>query len=972
MELTRLDHTRNAPRELSALADLGQETDRSVHRVSLHEQGTLWLVRSGELDLFVVEGHDGPWHHVGRVPSGTAFLSPPPGLGPELVVRPLPGSRLSRIPLHEVSAAIGPPGENEPALEALTEGIGRGLSLLMGFVREGLPPQEFETLEPGTEAALADNLCARPVDGPVWLEVVSGEVRISDDQDAPGFTRGEILILGRRDWITATTAARVRVHTLRDFPDPARLWPVARLLEDRLLRMGGRAVERRRQHEERRINAGRKANLAAAAQADRLLGGALGTSGHALSRLVLPDEDATTAACRIVAQAMGIDVPRHETPAPPLQTGPIEQWARHSRLRSRVVALDGRWWRRNIGPLIGHVAETRAPVALLWRRGGYEAVDPVSGSVTVVDRRTAPVVAPQAVMLYRPLPEGPIGKRALVRAGLRGAGGDIRAVVVTMLIAVALSTLVPVGTGIVLGRFVPNAENTMIIQASAVILMAVAASAAFGIIQNLALLRLEGRFEATLQTLVWDRLLRLPAGFFKRWSTGELSRAALGVSDIRATLMGISSSVPYHAAVALVNFGVLLWISVPLGLLAAVFAAVGMATFALLAKAQMTWQTKSLLQGYRLTDKVFQMLRGLPKLRVAAAEGRAYADWAATFSQQKDMQKRIGRHQNAITVFNAGFPPLCLLVFFVTTSNTPDAISIPGFLTYNASLTLMLTSLAQVTGGITSAIAVIPMFLRLQPILTELMESSDSSTAPGELSGDIEVSHLTFGYARNLPPVLDGVSFRVRPGEFLAVVGASGSGKSTLLRLLLGFEKPDAGTVLYDGQDLSSLDSGAVRRQCGVVLQQVQHSNGSILQAITGGLNYSLDEAWEAAELAGLREDIEAMPMTMHTYIGDTSTLSGGQRQRLAIAHALIRRPRMLFFDEATSALDNATQQIVTRATKQLKATRIVIAHRLSTVMDADKIIVLSQGRVVQYGPPGELLADSAGLFHQLVHRQMQ
>jgi ABC-type bacteriocin/lantibiotic exporter with double-glycine peptidase domain len=299
-------------------------------------------------------------------------------------------------------------------------------------------------------------------------------------------------------------------------------------------------------------------------------------------------------------------------------------------------------------------------------------------------------------------------------------------------------------------------------------------------------------------------------------------------------------------------------------------------------------------------------------------------------------------------------------------------LSVPGFLTFNASLTLMLASLTQVTGGVASAVSIIPMFTRLRPILQEPLETSAVSIAPGELSGDVEVSHLTFGYSKDAPPVLDDVSFRVRRGEFVAVVGASGGGKSTLLRMLLGFEKPDTGTVLYDGQDLSSLDSAAVRRQCGVVLQQVQPFSGSLFEAITGNLNYSMDEAWAAAELAGLRQDIEAMPMNMHTFINDASTLSGGQRQRLAIAHALIRRPRILFFDEATSALDNATQRTVTEATRQLRATRIVIAHRLSTVMDADKILVLSQGKVAQFGSPASLLADPDGLFHQLVRRQMQ
>lgn len=190
--------------------------------------------------------------------------------------------------------------------------------------------------------------------------------------------------------------------------------------------------------------------------------------------------------------------------------------------------------------------------------------------------------------------------------------------------------------------------------------------------------------------------------------------------------------------------------------------------------------------------------------------------------------------------------------------------------------------------------------------------------------------------------------------------------------MLIGFDRPTSGGVLYDGQDLGSLDQAAVRRQCGVVLQNAQPFTGSILDCICGAELHTLEEAWEAAEMAGLAEDIRRMPMGMHTVLSDGGgTVSGGQRQRLMIAQALIRRPRILFFDEATSALDNETQRVVIESTRALRATRVVIAHRLSTVLDADRVIVMSDGRIAQQGPPAELLADTGGLFHELVRRQI-
>lgn len=265
------------------------------------------------------------------------------------------------------------------------------------------------------------------------------------------------------------------------------------------------------------------------------------------------------------------------------------------------------------------------------------------------------------------------------------------------------------------------------------------------------------------------------------------------------------------------------------------------------------------------------------------------------------------------------------------------------------------------------------MFEQVRPVFRALPEVRGGSTRPGALSGAIEARQLAFRYTEDGPLVLDDVSFRVEPGEFVAVVGASGCGKSTLLRLLIGFDRPASGEVLYDGQDLAALDQAAVRRQCGVVLQNAQPFSGSVLDCIRGAENFSLEEAWEAARLAGLAEDIQRMPMGMHTVLSDGGgTVSGGQRQRLMIAQALIRRPRILFFDEATSALDNETQRIVTESTRELRATRVVIAHRLSTVMDADRVVVMAEGRVVQQGRPADLLADTTGLFHELVRRQIQ
>jgi ATP-binding cassette subfamily C protein len=229
---------------------------------------------------------------------------------------------------------------------------------------------------------------------------------------------------------------------------------------------------------------------------------------------------------------------------------------------------------------------------------------------------------------------------------------------------------------------------------------------------------------------------------------------------------------------------------------------------------------------------------------------------------------------------------------------------------------------------------------------------------------------VSFAYPGG-PVVLEDIDLAIKPGEFVAIVGASGSGKSTLLRMLLGFEKPAIGEVLYDGRDLSKLDLRHLRRRIGTVLQGGKLWAGDILTNIAGANNIDANAALEAARRAGLERDLEAMPMGLYTVVGEgLSTLSGGQRQRVLIARALAGAPRILLLDEATSALDNVSQATVLEGLAKLDATRVVIAHRLNTVRDADRIVVLDRGRIVQEGTFDEL-ARASGPFSAMLARQV-
>ncbi|MGW0611561.1 NHLP bacteriocin export ABC transporter permease/ATPase subunit [Streptomyces sp. NPDC002788] len=927
---------------LGAFGQMGSRIDcAGFNRLDLEGPQVLWLVASGAVDLFAVDAdRQGHWHHLGRLEAGSLVLGPVPGPQHTLVARPLRDCVVHRIGLRELYQPANTatwsydefgnpqyvPPTTSPLEYALALGVGRSLSILF-------------------QAPMATERAAAPTDDDVfWMQVPPGSVQYGS-------------LYG------AEAAADLLM-------DPA-LWQSMVDQQYRLLTTLDRWIEQLERTHETRTAEGIKAGEAVRAQADQTLLASIGKRSS--KRTTAADADATYAACKLVGQAAGISLTE------PTQKGtggdrldPVEQIALASRVRTRAVRLDGRWWRDNVGPLVGQRALSGAPVALLWRRGGYVAVHPSTGRETPIEKANADEFEPRAVMFYRPLPERGLSPLRLLRFCMQGMRGDLAGLLLSGLVTVAIGALVPIATGKVLGEFVPKAQTDLIVQVCLAVMLSSVVAAAFMLLQNLTILRLEGRIEATLQPAVWDRLLRLPTKFFTERSTGELASAAMGISSIRRLLAGVGPTVAQSVTVGAMNLGLLLWFSVPMAMAAIGMLVVIAAVFLGLGLWQVRWQRRLVVLSNKLNNQAFQTLRGLPKLRVAAAENYAYAAWASEFARSRELQQKVGRIKNITSVLGAVYLPLCtLLMFMLLAGPARGSMSAAAFLTFNTSVTMVLTSVTQLTGAFVSAVAALPLFEEIKPVLEATPEVRTASTRPGPLTGAIEARRLSFRYSDDGPLVLDDVSFEVRPGEFVAVVGPSGCGKSTLLRLLIGFDRPVSGSVLYDGQDLTALDQSAVRRQCGVVLQHAQPFTGSILDVICGTEPYTPEEAMAAAEMAGLAEDIKRMPMGLHTIVSGSGAVSGGQRQRLMIAQALIRRPRILFFDEATSALDNETQRTVIESTKALNATRIVIAHRLSTVMDADRVVVMEDGKVIQQGPPAQLLADTNGRLHELVRRQM-
>jgi len=581
-----------------------------------------------------------------------------------------------------------------------------------------------------------------------------------------------------------------------------------------------------------------------------------------------------------------------------------------------------------------------------------------------------------AFTFYRPLPSGKLSLWDLLTFSLHDTRRELVSVVVMGICAGLLGLVVPIATAIIFDSIIPNARRGQLMQIAGILMVLAIAAAMFTLTRNFSMLRLEGKMGAALQAAIWDRVLRLPVSFYRKYTAGDLADRSLGIDYILRVLTGSVIFSILSGVFSVFSFLLLFYYNWQLALVASVIVLVSCIASTTSMYVQIRYQRQVFRARGHISGMVLGFIDNIARLRVSGAEPRAFAAWAREFSKQKRLTVRARSISSGLAVFNSALPVVSLAVIFAYSTRFigqpfSPALTTGAFLAFLASFVQFQTAILQLSSAVESALSIVPIHERAIPILETLPEVSEKNKHPGELQGAIEVGHLNFRYQAEAPLVVRDVSFVVRPGEFVAIVGPSGSGKSSLFRLLLGFERPESGAIYYDAQDLSGLDAQAVRQQMGVVIQNARVASGSILDNIVGSTTLTIDDAWEAARGAGLAEDITQMPMGMYTIVNEGgSNLSGGQRQRLLIARAILRKPRIFLLDEATGALDNRTQAMVSRTLEVLRATRIVIAHRLSTIVNADRIFVMEKGVLVQRGSYREL-ADQEGLFRALVKRQL-
>lgn len=637
----------------------------------------------------------------------------------------------------------------------------------------------------------------------------------------------------------------------------------------------------------------------------------------------------------------------------------------------RAVQLSGAWWQDSVSVMLAVTRQGEA-VALLPSKGqGYTFKHPVTGKRERVSAENACFFEKECYCLYRPLPEKSLTVRDLAGYMVHSlSSADFLFAAGISLLTAVIGMIMPFINRIVFSHTIPYNLPENLMPIFVVVVGAAVSTLLIRVAQGLCVCKIQTRLAVDVQSAAMQRLLMMPTGFFKDYTAGDLSYRMDAFNNLVSTLVNSVFVSGLTALFSFVYLGQIAGITPELVRPTVVTLGVSLAITVLTVLTQTMLMRRIMESSSRLNGLVYSLFSGIQKIKLAGAERRAFTRWAQAY-------KDLARHKydppqivKVLPVLSVGVTILGSMLIYRAAGHS--GVSEADFMAFSSAYGMLGGAIMALGKIIKNLVSIAPTLELIAPLLAAVPESAGSKRQVTSLAGEIELKNITFRYHPDSPIILDNISLKIEPGQYVGIVGETGCGKSTLLRLLMGFETPEVGAVYYDGINIDTVDIRSLRSQIGVVTQDGRLFSGSIYSNIViSAPGLSEDEAWEAAETAGIARDIEAMPMGMNTRISEgDSNISGGQKQRLMIARALAPKPSVIMLDEATSALDNITQKQVSEAIGRLNTTRIVIAHRLSTIRDCDRILMLEGGRIVEDGTFDGLI-EKDGAFAGLLKRQM-
>ncbi len=649
----------------------------------------------------------------------------------------------------------------------------------------------------------------------------------------------------------------------------------------------------------------------------------------------------------------------------------LEYSLHSSGIMYRKVELTSGWRKDAYGAMLGRRKRDNTLVALIPHGlSHYRFYDDLTDRVVIVDGKNESLFAAEAYAFYRPFPLKRLGIIDLVKYILNVIDtSDYILITLATLIVTLIGMLTP-RINLFLFREVIGSGDVSLLIATALFLLCTSWGALmFGAAKNLISARIDTKMSISVEAATMMRILSLPAGFFQDYSSGELSSRASHVNSLCSTLVTVVFSTGLTSVFSLVYISQIFAYAPGLVVPALVIILVTVSFSVVSSLLQMELTKKQMLLSSKESGMSYAAVSGIQKIKLTGAEKRAFSRWGDLYAQGAALRYNPPMFLKINSVISSAISIVGTIIMYNQAIVT--GVSTAEYIAFNTAYGMVSGAFMSLFGMALTAANFRPTFEMAEPILKAEPEISENKETLTRISGGIELINLTFKYRENSPIIIDDLSLKINPGQYVAIVGKTGCGKSTLVRLLLGFEKPTRGSVFYDGKDIGSIDLKSLRKHIGVVTQNGKLFQGDIFSNIViAAPHLTLDDAWEAARIAGIDEDIRLMPMGMHTLISEGSGgISGGQKQRLMIARAVAPKPKLIIFDEATSALDNITQKKVSEALDEMDCTRIVIAHRLSTIKQCDRILVFDGGHIVEDGTYDELIKRN-GYFAGLVERQ--
>ena len=649
----------------------------------------------------------------------------------------------------------------------------------------------------------------------------------------------------------------------------------------------------------------------------------------------------------------------------------IEYRMRPFGIKSRRVTLDKGWHKRSVGAMLGTLKEDGSAVALIpGKFSGYKIKNIKTGKQITVNGKTEKLIDSEAVCFYEPLPQKSLKMKDLLTFMVKQLSlSDIVIYLLLMALSSALGLLSPLFTKWLFNDVLESGDFQVLISLAVFIVCFSVSSLCLNSFKSLMSDRIGIKQDIAVQAAVMNRIMSLPADFFRGYSAGELSQRSAYVQSLCSTLFSTIGITSITSLFSLIYIGQVFVFAPSLVVPSLIITSATVVLSILTAHEQMKSTREKMEEASKSNGLSYSMITGIQKIKLAGAEKRMFSRWAKQYAREARAEYSPPLFLKLSSAISLAVSTAGVLILYAIAIN--NHISVADYYAFNTAYGMVSSAFLAMVSIAVSAANIRPSLEMARPILEAEPEIHTGKENIAELKGAIELSNVSFRYDDSMPNVIDNLSLKIKPGEYLAIVGSTGCGKSTLMRLLLGFETPQKGLITYDRKDLSKIDPESLRRKIGVVMQDGKLFLGDIYSNIViTAPQLGLDRAWEAAEIASIADDIREMPMGMSTLISEgQGGVSGGQKQRLMIARAVAPKPKILMFDEATSALDNITQKKVSDAIDSLNCTRIVIAHRLSTIQHADRIIYLDGGKITEEGTYEELIAKN-GYFANLVERQ--